>query len=84
MFRESCEGFASIPAGAQYLSISARTLWELVKLGRVPSYRIGKRLVRVSYKDLDELMTQNKLAEMAECAQSRNGAEKKNPQRAIL
>jgi excisionase family DNA binding protein len=70
MLHESCEGYGSVPAGAKFLNISPRTMWELVRQGKVPSYRIGKRLVRVSFRDLDELMAQNKLAEMAECAQS--------------
>ena len=59
---EICQGYASVPAGAEYLDISPRKMWELVKEGKVPSYRIGKRLVRVRFTDLDRLMTEGGLA----------------------
>lgn len=46
---EQREGLIGIEDAARYLSVKVSWLYEMVRLGRVPSYRVGKfRRFRVS------------------------------------
>jgi excisionase family DNA binding protein len=41
---------------ATYLGVSVRTIRRYIADGRLPSYRVGPRLVKVDYADLDALL----------------------------
>lgn len=47
----------TIPEAARLLKVSTVTLGRWLRAGRVPSYRVGPRAVRIRRADLDALLT---------------------------
>lgn len=48
--------FLSIEAAAAQLSVSTKTIRRAISTGRLPGYRMGKRVIRVKQSDLADLM----------------------------
>lgn len=46
----------TIPAAAELLAVSPRTVRRLIAEGELPAYRIGSRSLRVKASDVDELL----------------------------
>ena len=44
---------------AQALSVSPRTLWTLTKSGQLPCVRVGRRLVRYRFIDLERFAVEH-------------------------
>ena len=53
----------SVSDTAKYLAISERTLWNLTHTQKIPSVRIGRRVVRYDLSDLDEFISKAKMGD---------------------
>ncbi len=53
---ESPKGYTRVPGAAKYLSVGERTIWELIRNGKIPTCRLGKKIVLLKYSDTDAFM----------------------------
>ena len=49
------QGYADVGDAAEFLNCSVRTIWRLVASGELPARRIGTRMVRFRWSDLDQV-----------------------------
>jgi excisionase family DNA binding protein len=49
--------YVGIAEAATYLDVEHKTVRRLITQGRLPAYRLGKRLIKVKVTDLDALLT---------------------------
>lgn len=54
-------GYCRVPEAARYLSLGTRTIWEMIRIGKIPTYRLGRKVVLLKYQDLDEWMNEKKV-----------------------
>lgn len=47
------DGYIGIPKAATYLSVSERTVRNMLYDGRLKAYKIGDRIVRIRKSDID-------------------------------
>lgn len=48
--------YLSVADAAEYIGVSTQTIRRYIESGRLPAYRLGKKLVKVRDTDLDALM----------------------------
>jgi excisionase family DNA binding protein len=53
---ESPIGYTRVPGAARYLGVGQRTIWELIRNGKISTYRLGKKIVLLKYSDIDAFM----------------------------
>jgi putative molybdopterin biosynthesis protein len=51
----------TVAEAAEYLRIGRHTLYRLVESGRIPSYRIGRKIL-LDLQDLDDILRNGSLA----------------------
>lgn len=49
--------YVGVPAAAAYLDVDPKTVRSLIARGRLPAYRLDKRLIKIKIADLDRLLT---------------------------
>jgi excisionase family DNA binding protein len=54
----SRQGLVTAQAVADHLGISPKTVYEFAQRGLLPSIRIGERIVRFSWEDIDRYVEQ--------------------------
>ena len=47
--------WGSLTLGAEYISVSEKTLRRMISQGQIRGYRVGPRLIRVDLNELDAL-----------------------------
>ena len=50
------DGFISLGAAADMLSISVRTLRRRIASGELPAYRSGRRIIRIRVADVEKVL----------------------------
>jgi excisionase family DNA binding protein len=53
----------SIRGTAQYLDCSVDNVSRLVKSGRLPTYRLGDRAIRIRISDIEDYLDNNRVAQ---------------------
>jgi excisionase family DNA binding protein len=49
--------YITVETAAQLAGVSKNTVWNLIKDGKLPAYRIGSRIVRIKWADIQALFT---------------------------
>jgi excisionase family DNA binding protein len=73
-------GFTRVPGAASYMDVGERTVREMIRDGRLPSYRPSPGIILLRFSDLDEAISKSRvdaryvdqlveetIAEMASC-----------------
>lgn len=55
------EGVSTVEA-ARRLGVTQATLWRWIEEGRLPSYRVGRKLLRIRLSDLEDFLENCRVA----------------------